>query len=170
MTDLDPETQAAMREIYDNAFSNTAAILGPLPAPLGLGICGAEIKVASDGEIEQRKEALQGHPLEYTPGCRKGCSLCCRVIGVTIASTDALSLALYLEKTRTPEELASLKVRIRAEAAFARQCGSITERYKHDRPCALLGEDDACTVYDARPLPCRTHVGKSGQDCEDDKS
>jgi Fe-S-cluster containining protein len=80
-----------------------------------------------------------------TPGamqCRAGCASCCRArFGVFGVEAERVTAALAELERADPE----LRARVRAQADDPR----------HDA-CALL-VDDRCTVYDARPLICRSH-------------
>lgn len=70
--------------------------------------------------------------------CEAGCSGCC-VGGLTVSVVEAKALerALRHLSAQTLDEL-----RTANEAA--------------DTGCALIDQDDRCTVYEARPLVCRT--------------
>ncbi len=71
--------------------------------------------------------------------CRKGCAGCCRHITVFPVEAEALSRALA---ALDGGSLGSVKMQARRATA--------------DGPCPLLVED-ACAVYDHRPIICRTH-------------
>lgn len=74
--------------------------------------------------------------------CRSGCSQCCRVrFGVFGVEAEPIARALAELERDDPE----LRARVRAQA----------DDPTHDA-CALL-VDDRCTVYEARPLICRSH-------------
>ena len=74
--------------------------------------------------------------------CRAGCSQCCRVrLGVFGVEAEPIAQALADLERDDPE----LRARVRAQA----------DDPGHEA-CALL-VDDRCTVYDARPMICRSH-------------
>ncbi|HET6582302.1 MAG TPA: YkgJ family cysteine cluster protein [Nannocystaceae bacterium] len=74
--------------------------------------------------------------------CRSGCADCCRVrFGVFGVEAEPIALALAELGRRDPQ----MRARVRAQADDPRHGA-----------CALL-VDDRCTVYDARPLICRSH-------------
>ncbi len=94
--------------------------------------------------------------------CGKGCSFCCRVwIDATPPEV------LYTVKRMPPEQ------RLLAAAAVDEACSqtigaSFLERCgKVNPPCPLLGDDGACTVYDSRPLNCRTLVSTDVGQCRE---
>jgi Fe-S-cluster containining protein len=104
---------------------------------------------------------------DFKIGCRKGCSLCCKNVGNTINALDALAIARLLLKTRSDKEMRKVKDRLHEGAAFARQCGTLKERWKHLHDCAFL-VNDACSVYEARPTTCRNCVSPSLKACMDE--
>ena len=84
--------------------------------------------------------------------CREGCSRCCGVrFGVFAVEADRIAAALVELGRRDPE----LRARVRKQADDAAHGA-----------CALL-VDDRCTVYDERPLICRSH-GVPVQQRDDD--
>lgn len=86
-------------------------------------------------------DELYGFAAKYTP-CRKGCSHCCHY-RVSISSLEAD----YIEK--------KAGVKSRKKQPF-----SILKSY-HGAPCPFL-ENGSCSIYDARPYPCRTLVSMCG--------
>lgn len=65
--------------------------------------------------------------------CRRGCSSCC-VDGLTVLSVEAAAIE-----------------------RLARERGLSAAPSPPPGGCAFLDGDGACTVYDARPVVCRTH-------------
>lgn len=65
--------------------------------------------------------------------CTRGCSSCC-VEGLTVLSVEAYSIA-----------------------AHAQEHGLASEPSPPPGGCAFLDEEGACTIYEARPVLCRTH-------------
>jgi Fe-S-cluster containining protein len=87
---------------------------------------------------------------ELDISCRKGCSHCCH-------SWVAASAPEVLHVLKSADmSAAELHDRIEGTAMLtgARDAGT---RLKMRTPCPML-KDDACGVYEARPLVCRTHV------------
>jgi Fe-S-cluster containining protein len=93
------------------------------------------------------------HP--YTP-CRKGCSGCCYQ-AVTISQHEAERIARATGANFVPRErtLVQMLMEDGPEALLSQQQQYI-DRYK-GVVCSFLGEDGACTIYEDRPLPCRSH-------------
>ncbi len=71
--------------------------------------------------------------------CRKGCDECCRHISVF--PVEAVSMALAMKKLNSKQT-----EQFRAQAEIT----------NNDSPCPLL-KNEACMIYDARPIICRTH-------------
>lgn len=87
--------------------------------------------------------------------CKTGCSYCCRM-EVSISNSEALLLLSAVQAQ--PEEMQQrLRARIDALAPRLRGVNAETRR-RLNEPCPLLNDDGACSVYDARPLGCRSHV------------
>lgn len=103
--------------------------------------------------VDERCRAIESaHAADIA--CRKGCSACCRHLNLFPVEAAALGQAL----TRLPSERLSA-LRRRAEQNL------------NSRSCPLL-KDDACGLYTARPLICRTHglpllVQRDGQQTVD---
>lgn len=70
--------------------------------------------------------------------CRPGCASCCQG-GLTVTAVEAAAVRKSLELL-DPATLTRLRT-----------------RPADPTRCALLDDDDRCTVYAARPLVCRTH-------------
>lgn len=85
--------------------------------------------------------------------CRRGCAHCCHM-QVEVLMPEAFALADWLRRHRTPAELARIEERLRENAERTRAAGA-EGRKRMNLACALLGEDGACTAYEARPAQCR---------------
>lgn len=79
--------------------------------------------------------------------CRKGCAHCCHLY-VTVTEPEAKLLAENIHRA----DLGRLKA----------QAGKTLDQFMRlpygDRKCAFLGRRDECTVYEHRPLVCRSHL------------
>ena len=90
-------------------------------------------------------------------GCKEGCAYCCyQCVAVTIP--EALLVAAHLADPEDPRRRAVLA---RAET-IAEQ--SATERLRPGRPCPLL-VNDRCSVYEDRPLMCRSVIAGDAEQC-----
>lgn len=85
--------------------------------------------------------------------CRAGCSACCH-LAVAVLPIEALVIAAGLRNSRSVQENAMLLDRVRATSARVSHL-TIEQRACAKIPCALLGDDGACTIHDFRPIGCR---------------
>lgn len=79
--------------------------------------------------------------------CRRGCSACCHV-WLDVSAVEAHAIEQFI---------AALPAETRAELARRGEREAAREREAaNPRRCPMLDDDDACTLYPARPLICRT--------------
>ena len=88
--------------------------------------------------------------------CRTGCSHCCN--GFVAATAPEV---LFIARALAPRTGAIAAV---AAAAAATRDKSPAERERMVTPCPLLS-GNLCTVYDIRPLACRTEVSTDAETC-----
>ena len=94
--------------------------------------------------------------------CARGCSYCCH-LRVEIRPHEAFVLAHHIQTKCSPEQRARVLPRI----ADNLERIALLSRDQHVRagiPCALL-DDDACSVYAARPAACRKYHSVSVAVC-----
>ena len=85
--------------------------------------------------------------------CRRGCSFCCS-LQVQVQPHETFTLAAWLRRHFAPDRLAQVMQRLRDNAEKTRAMGD-EQRKRSNLACALLGDDGACTAYEARPAQCR---------------
>lgn len=73
--------------------------------------------------------------------CAPGCHSCCKP-GLSVSELEAGAIREFL--ARSPESLAAAQ---KAEA----------ENPHHGKRCTFLAAGGECTIYEARPLVCRSH-------------
>ena len=104
------------------------------------------------------------HDEGMVPSCRLGCSHCCR-FPILMSVAEARTLANFVKRGFSPEQIDALRRRTRQ---WHRRDDSLRSRSLPVPPSA--GEDDSpsalpcpmlveseCSVYNVRPLLCRTH-------------
>ena len=137
--------------VAEQAARAALAKEGPAAAVLR----AAEVGAAAAGQIaEARVKAGQHDP---APACARGCTHCCW-LRVEITSAEAALLATALPEGDPRRE------RVAARAADVGKLGR-DERLRKRVPCALLGDDGACSVYAARPLACRAATSLDAGAC-----
>lgn len=109
----------------------------------------------------QLQEPLEKHAADAKATCQKGCASCCNLL-VYISLPEAVALA---EKVlESPATVADVMRKCYEQIQRLRLDG--TEYFRQAVPCMFLDESKACTVYDARPMPCRHHyVVSPPEDC-----
>ena len=97
---------------------------------------------------------------ESKPACAKGCSYCCHQ-RVEVTAPEVFLLARVLRNAEDARRATRL-------AEVARSVAGMDGRAYHlaQARCALLGDDGACTVYEARPLACRRAHSTDVSVCE----
>jgi Fe-S-cluster containining protein len=96
-------------------------------------------------------QSIAGHRVQVA--CTRGCGYCCHM-QVEILPPEGFALAAGLRKHFDAARLAGVIARLRDNAARTRELG-LEGRKRANMACALLGEDGACTAYEARPAQCR---------------
>ena len=113
----------------------------------------AAVQVAIDRE-------LAASPSAATRACRAGCSFCCRhPVGVTLP--EAIRLRQALDQLPPPQRTE----RVAAITAVAMSTATLPWPALASFDCPLL-IDGRCSVYDARPLPCRSWASFDAEACE----
>jgi hypothetical protein len=113
-----------------------------------LTLARAALDLAEQGIAGLREEAPPRRPL----ACRAGCAWCC-LLQVPVSAPEVLLIANFLRQRRTAAELEELRARLGEHVAATR--GATAEQHLAAHlPCPLLAEQ-ACTVYQVRPLACR---------------
>ncbi|MEE9382987.1 MAG: YkgJ family cysteine cluster protein [Nannocystaceae bacterium] len=80
--------------------------------------------------------------------CKRGCTACCRQ-DLNVSRVEADHISKWLETRGSPLPAADdARTRVDAHPLFERLAG--------DRGCAFLSEG-ACSIYEVRPVICRTH-------------
>jgi hypothetical protein len=93
--------------------------------------------------------------------CRAGCDACCHLY-VMIPPGVADAIGDYLIERLGRAALAELRIELeKAAAATAALADPATLRYR----CPLLGPDGLCTIYEVRPLTCRSFTSASAAAC-----
>jgi Fe-S-cluster containining protein len=106
--------------------------------------------------------SLKTNPSGRTIACVKGCAFCCHV-SVTATAPEVFIVATALRE-KYKDNFETILYRVQAADQNTRALTSM-ERAQKRIPCALL-EDNACSIYAARPGACRGFVSTSVKACE----
>ncbi len=123
----------------------------------------AALKIASQ-LLQVVQTGVDRSPALRLRHCKSGCGLCC-VYRVEISPLEAIAVAEYIRAHHTAEEVAAIKARLTEKDQAIRRLTREEHQVAKIR-CALLGDDDRCTVYEARPIECRAHNSLSLAECE----
>lgn len=85
--------------------------------------------------------------------CTRGCHYCCS-LQVQVQPHEVFTLAAWLRRHFPAARLEAVVAKLRDNAARTEALGPPARR-RTNLACALLGEDGACTAYEARPAQCR---------------
>ncbi len=93
--------------------------------------------------------------------CQKGCASCCN-LEIEITAEDAELLAQAVIENNIPFDKERL-----IEQASRKRLDPLWERRVHsENRCVLLNAENACSVYESRPMVCRKHaVVSPADDC-----
>ena len=126
------------------------------PARLGAAVITLHRRVD-----EVLATTIEGHRVPIA--CSRGCSYCCS-LRVQVQPYEAFTLAAWLKRNFSPERVAGVVARLKANVARTRELGE-DKRKRTNIACALLGEDGACTAYEARPAQCRRYHSTDVDPC-----
>lgn len=101
----------------------------------------AELLPILDAEVEARCQAVAEARPDWP--CRAGCADCCRALAVPMEVSDA--------------EWARVEDALEALGAEGERLRGRLDAWTDARACPLLGDDERCSIYAARPLACRTY-------------
>jgi Fe-S-cluster containining protein len=111
-----------------------------------------------------RYEARVARQDSATPiACRSGCAYCCH-LRVSVRPHEAMTLAAALSAKPT-DERQRLRVGLERNAQRIRAM-SPAAHLVAQLPCAFLGEDRRCSVYEHRPSACRRYHSTSVDACK----
>jgi len=92
--------------------------------------------------------------------CSAGCSYCCHV-HVEVTRAEVAVIAGHLASNRAAV-VAKLSNTVRVVSSMDHD-----QRWAAKIPCALLGDDGRCTIYEVRPLRCRAFHSFSLDACRE---
>jgi Fe-S-cluster containining protein len=123
--------------------------------------------VAASAEIiRARNQVLDRATTAYAKvaeaECAAGCASCCHLM-VMATPFEVLSIARHLLDARAASDIEAIKLRLRRIVEVPLDW---TQRAKARLPCALLDQDNRCSIYEQRPSMCRVALSQSRTACE----
>ena len=100
-------------------------------------------------------------PRQRERACQPGCAMCCH-LQVHVPPQSAFLIARHITAHFDADQRAALIGRLEAAVAVL---NAAADPPNVRQPCALLGPDNVCTVYDVRPLSCRAFTSVSADRC-----
>lgn len=106
--------------------------------------------------------------------CLKGCSHCCTQ-PIQILESERIVIINKINRDFSPEDKRKIKHKIKQfQKDLRSNVGAVkyTSKFRQDYLkqglyCPFLGEDGACSIYDSRPINCRTYYEYlSPESCE----
>jgi uncharacterized protein len=97
--------------------------------------------------------------------CQEGCSYCCRIV-VETTIPEVLAIAQYIRDNFAPRDQEVLLRSIDTAINETKGMSGI-ERFDARVACPLL-KDDCCSVYDVRPVSCRSYHSYDVETCRRD--
>jgi Fe-S-cluster containining protein len=94
--------------------------------------------------------------------CRSGCDACCQ-LPVDVQAHEVFFAAEHIQLHFPPAALEELLTRLAAHRARVERFAA-GDRDRSRQPCALLAKG-ACSIYAARPQPCRAHHASDAAVC-----
>ena len=155
------ERRALQRE--DEKYLNQPLNLGPDPRSIAahlrhvVHLLSNPAAVSPSADVMTHLGELYSRTVPKADlACRRGCASCCTQL-VTVTAPEALWVAAQIRRKAAVVD--------RMRGADAKTHGlSMDERLKSHIVCPLL-ENDACSIYAARPLGCRSFVSLNLQAC-----
>lgn len=140
--------------IYNKMEQAIMAISRDYDAAIAAGARPEDIAFTFHQLIDKEIEKTLGAETGEKPICQRGCAHCCYV-EVDITDFEAELLAKLIEHYKIEIDMTRLALQ-----------GSV-QRWKQlaykERKCVFLGDDNACRIYDHRPMACRKYFVGRGE-------
>lgn len=156
MADRTPDDESP--ELYDSTFAQMEKRLARAQEP-------EQMMAALGWGLAELERTYTGTPRRVLGqvACHSGCAACCYV-PVDVQAHEVFFAAQHIQLHFAPDELAEVLERLAAHRA------NIAALPPGDRdlirqPCALLLGDGACSIYEGRPQPCRSHHSSDATLC-----
>lgn len=147
-----------LQGLLESEREHDRRVLREAETPLELGALPLAVAARTDPVAARLGQTLG-------VACARGCSWCCRGPVVEVPPPEAILIAELL-RVRHAHELPALADRLSLAAARAAEL-SVSERWRLHVPCHFLDDaTGACTIYEARPLACRSVSSLDASACQ----
>lgn len=162
---MDPELKARLKEMYgrtrDREVVNAALALAAVrdqPERQGEAVLADAYRLV--------ESLVSASPARAQHQCASGCSWCCHQ-PIRIGAAEAIAIAEALREAYPSDWLAAIRRRLEERAAAAAGFADARAYRSAGMPCAFVGPEGQCAVYDWRPLVCRGYHSLSKQACQE---
>jgi Fe-S-cluster containining protein len=162
---MDPELKARLKESYgrtrDREVANAALTLDAVrdqPERQGEAVLADAHRLLDN--------LIAASPARPQHQCASGCSWCCHQ-SIRIAAVEAIAIAEALREAYPSDWLAAIRRVLEVRAAAAAGFADARAYRAAGLPCAFLGPEGQCAVYEWRPLVCRSYHSLSRAACQE---
>ncbi len=165
MTEEQPAPRHDPRdETIQRALASAISPAGRADARRLIAECGSPVVAAREVFLAYA-EAAEASDTRYTVACQAGCWFCC----VTPVAATVFEAAMVLSAVLTLPEQQQQMIRERLELRVAAQDAALAKapgsRATFLQRCPLLDDSGECSVYEARPLACRSLLSRDAERC-----
>ncbi|HZH28687.1 MAG TPA: YkgJ family cysteine cluster protein [Azospirillaceae bacterium] len=136
------------------------AILADITAGITDDAIGRRLMAEADRVVEMMRRK---NPPACPLACKSRCTSCCHR-GVEVTVPEARTIFVHIATRFTPSEQAHFAARV-VDVAERTKGMSATERPRAAVPCAFLGDNGRCQIYQVRPMMCRAVAATDAGGC-----
>ena len=165
--DIDPLSPAALAQMGQAELNELKATIARSRASVARTpefLLAMEEVAIKTREVLDPIIAQQIADAGHSPACRRGCSFCCHQhVPIDTAEARILAKAVQMMPTMHQDGIVA-QCRVVARQ-FPHYRAGYAQRYARKLACPLL-RDGSCTVYEVRPMRCRTYWSLDRSACE----
>lgn len=118
------------------------------------------LRAAEDIIADHKNEAF----LEQID-CKKGCGDCC-ILNIPVLAPEVFNIKNFIEKNLSSRKRKTVFRKVK-ELSFPLKNIDDEERIACRKECVLLNDDKSCSVYEVRPILCRSVTSTSREKCKE---
>ena len=156
--------RSSRNETIALALNDATSPAGRERARANIQACGSPVVAAKEVFLAYA-EAAERTDARYSVACHAGCWFCCTIpVGVTVFEAAMVKSAIM-----TLPEVEQQVIWMRLQEHIAAQdqvfAAADAERISFRRRCPLLTDAGTCSVYEGRPLACRSVLSLDAERC-----